>query len=95
MIVRGRSLKGYSVTFSSSAKKSLKKFDKRLAEQINKGLARLVDGDPSVDVKKMQGQEELYRLRIGDYRIIYEVHHHVIIVHVVKIGHRKDVYGNI
>ena len=40
----------------------------------------------------MAGEEELYRLRVGDYRVIYQIRDKVLLVLVVKIGHRKDVY---
>ena len=40
----------------------------------------------------MAGEEELYRFRVGDYRVIYQIRDKVLLVLVVKIGHRKDVY---
>lgn len=40
----------------------------------------------------MVGSECAYRLRVGDYRIIYEVYDDTIIIEVIKVGHRKDVY---
>ncbi len=40
----------------------------------------------------MQGNEELYRLRVGDHRIIYQIHDAVLIVLVVDIGNRRDIY---
>ncbi len=53
------------------------------------GLAR--DPRPR-GVKKLAGEEELYRLRVGDYRIIYQVRDRVLVVLVVNVGHRRDVY---
>lgn len=43
-------------------------------------------------VKKLQGDDNSYRLRVGDYRVIYEVVDNVLIVTVIKIGHRSDIY---
>lgn len=43
-------------------------------------------------VKKLQGEEKIYRVRVGDYRIIYEVQSAVLVVLVLKIGHRREVY---
>ncbi len=41
---------------------------------------------------KIVGEESTYRLRVGDYRVIYEVRDEVLVVLVVKVGHRRDVY---
>ncbi len=40
----------------------------------------------------MSGEENAYRVRVGDYRIIYEIHDAVLIVVVVRVGHRREVY---
>lgn len=40
----------------------------------------------------MTGEANTYRVRVGDYRILYEVHDRVLLVHVVRVGHRRDVY---
>ncbi len=43
-------------------------------------------------MQKLKGDEELYRIRIGDYRVVYTIEDKVQIVEVTKVGHRKDVY---
>ncbi|BAY98622.1 addiction module antitoxin [Tolypothrix tenuis PCC 7101] len=43
-------------------------------------------------VKKLKGTENSYRIRVGDYRIIYEVYDDVLLVNVVEMGHRRNVY---
>ena len=43
--------------------------------------------------EKLSGVEETYRIRVGDYRILYEVHDDVLLVLVVEVGHRREVYG--
>mgnify|MGYP001580816136 FL=1 len=43
-------------------------------------------------VKKLTGTDDLYRIRVGDYRIVYQIHDDRLIVLVVRIGHRRDVY---
>ena len=40
----------------------------------------------------MKGEDSVYRVRVGDYRIVYEVLDNVLLVHVVRIGHRREVY---
>ena len=63
---------------------------------------RLVDriaelaGDPRPQgSERLSGQIDLYRVRSGNYRVIYEVEDRVILVTVVKVGHRKDIYRKI
>jgi len=46
-------------------------------------------------VKKLSGKEDLYRLQVGDHRIIYQVQHNALLVLVVKLGHRREVYRRI
>ncbi len=87
-----KGLKDYDIRYSSSAIKFLKKLEKKASKKIYTGLQRLVSGAENVDVKKLKGHDVLYRLRIADYWVIYEVHHKEILIQVIKIGHRKDVY---
>ena len=47
---------------------------------------------PTKGVEKLEGQERRYRLRVGDYRVIYEIQDEVLIVLIVRIGHRREVY---
>ena len=38
------------------------------------------------------GSENVYRIRVGDYRVIYEMHDEILVIFVIRIGHRKDIY---
>lgn len=50
-------------------------------------------GDPRPKgVKKLFGLDDLYRIRVGEYRVVYQIQDNRLIVLVVRIGHRKDVY---
>jgi len=46
-------------------------------------------------IKKLRGADALYRIRIGDYRVVYEVRRDRLVVIVIKIGHRGEVYRNL
>ena len=52
-------------------------------------------GKPEGGIKKIEGEDELYRLRAGDYRILYQVKGKVLLVLIVGIGHRRDIYRRI
>jgi mRNA interferase RelE/StbE len=44
-------------------------------------------------VRKLAAKEELYRIRVGDYRVVYEIRDRELVVLVVKVGHRREVYS--
>ena len=82
----------YKVELSSTAFKALKKIPKKDLQRILKIITQFeTDPFPCGSIK-LVGEEDAYRVRAGDYRIIYEVHNNVLVVLVLKIGHRKEVY---
>ncbi len=86
-------LKDYKLTYSLKAKKYLEKLDKKIAAHIYKKLEQLVNGEDNLDVKKLSGTTEpRFRLRINDIRVIYEVVEHEIVVYIIEIGHRREIY---
>ncbi len=85
----------FSVEFRSSVLKSLKKFPKRDLVRIKKRIEDLSINLPDPTTTKMKGDNSFHKIRSGDYRIIYEIHEDKLVILVVKIGHRKDVYKNL
>jgi mRNA interferase RelE/StbE len=83
---------GYHIEFAPAAVRQLKKLtdsvQKRLIDRIEKLAANPRPGN----VKKLANEENLYRLPVGDYRVIYQIQDKVLIVLVVKIGHRRNIY---
>ena len=82
----------YSIEFRPSVLKSLKKFPKRDLVRIKKKVEELGSDLPDPKTTKMKGNNSFHKVRSGDYRIIYEIHNDRLVILVVKIGHRKDVY---
>ncbi|MDR2728697.1 MAG: type II toxin-antitoxin system RelE/ParE family toxin [Chitinispirillales bacterium] len=82
----------YTVTIKGSALKALHKLPKLAAMQISGCINGLSANPRPVGCKKLKGPNNLYRVRSGDFRIVYEIHDGRLIVLVVKVGHRKDVY---
>lgn len=83
------------IRFSSHALKQLKKIDRPVALRIIDYLERNVAplDEPRQIGKALQGQlTNLWRYRIGDYRVIVEIQDSELIIQVIKIGHRKDIY---
>ena len=86
-------LKGYRLIYANPAKKILEALPVEIAQRIYVKLGELVAGQSSLDIKKLSGyQDQRYRLRVGDYRIVYVVWKQQVIVYVIDIGHRKEIY---
>jgi mRNA interferase RelE/StbE len=87
---------GYTIIFSDDAKKSLRKLEKQTISRIFEKTKQLVSENPdNLNVKKLKSKIQLYRLKIGDYRIIYCIEYAKVIVYVVDVGHRRDIYNNL
>jgi len=81
----------YTILVERYAQKQILKLDKKVIPLIKTAIASLSENPRPYGYKKLKG-EEAYRIRIGDYRIIYEIDNDKIIVSVVSVGHRKEVY---
>lgn len=82
----------YSIEFRPAVLKSLKRFPKKDLVKIKKKIEALGVNLPSPDITKMKGNNPFHKIRSGDYRILYEIHDDRVVILIVKIGHRKDVY---
>lgn len=82
----------YKVEITTSAEKSLKKIPKKDIAKIVEAIQILAISPFPEGCRKLKGEEDVYRVRQGNYRIIYEVVENKLIILVLKIGHRKDIY---
>ncbi|MBH8576429.1 type II toxin-antitoxin system RelE/ParE family toxin [Nostocaceae cyanobacterium CENA369] len=82
----------YRVEILKGAFKQLKKLPPEVQERIQIKIDELATSPRPNGVKKLKGQENTYRIRVGDYRILYEFFDDVLLVTVVEIGHRSKVY---
>ena len=81
----------YRITIKKSAAKELEEIRKRDLRKIVKCIQSLVQNPRPQGVQKLSGQEQ-YRIRQGDYRIIYCIDDTNSIVDIIKIGHRREIY---
>jgi mRNA interferase RelE/StbE len=82
----------YTVDFRPSARKSLVKLPHRDQVRVITA-ADALSGEPRpAGAKKLIAEENLWRIRVGDYRVIYKVEDAKLLILVLKIGHRKDIY---
>ena len=82
----------YNVELAKSAEKELRRIDGRYIPRIFAAVESLAKEPRPVGCKKLSGSDHTYRIRIGTYRVIYDIQESRLLVLVIKIGHRKDVY---
>jgi mRNA interferase RelE/StbE len=84
----------YRIVLDVHAKRDLKALPAHIIRQIGKKIDALADNPFPPKVEPIKGQKSLWRIRSGDYRIIYTVKHNELLVLVIHIGDRKEVYKN-
>jgi mRNA interferase RelE/StbE len=84
----------YTVEFLKTAEKELAALPKEAQRQIARKIDALRENPRPPGGKLLQDEERFYRLRVGDYRVIYSIEGKRLVILVIKIGHRKDVYRN-
>lgn len=82
----------YAVEFLPSAEKALKRLPIVAQRRIVLAVAELADNPRPVGSVKLAGDENAWRIRVGDYRVLYDIRDRQLVVLVVRLGHRKDVY---
>lgn len=84
----------YAFRWRERAVRQLRAIPQPAALTILRALATLGD-DPrrsDTDIKKLAGYDDRYRLRVGDYRVIYDIEDQQLIILVVGVGHRREIY---
>jgi mRNA interferase RelE/StbE len=82
----------YQIEFVKQAAKQFRALLTQERERLQTKIDALETEPRPIGVIKLAGEEDLYRIRVGDYRIIYSIQDDQLLVLVVKIGHRRDVY---
>jgi mRNA interferase RelE/StbE len=84
----------YEVVFRPSADRALRRLPGDAQRRIVLAVADLADEPRPPGVVKLVGGENLWRIRVGVYRVVYEIHDDRLVVLVLRVAHRKDVYRN-
>ena len=82
----------YRVEFTRPALKEFQGLPRRARERIAPRVDALADDPRPHGAEKLEGGAEEYRIRVGDYRVIYEIRDDRLIVLVLRVGNRRDVY---
>jgi mRNA interferase RelE/StbE len=82
----------YEVLLSKTARKQLAHLPIVIHDKIIESISKLSAVSRPAGCKKLKGYKNVWRIRTGDYRIIYEIDDNVLRILVIAIGHRKDIY---
>jgi len=85
----------YSISFARSARKELERLSADVAERILTKIEALAKNSRPTGVVKLHGQKNLWRLRVGDYRVIYAIDDSAKTIDVSVIRHRREVYRDL
>lgn len=87
----------YKIELSKRSYKYLEKLDKKSKQRISNYLLLLTENprNPELDIKKIQGESSMYRLRVGSIRILYTIEDNILIITIIKIGPRGDIYNDL
>ena len=83
---------GYRVQITDPALKQLGKLSRAQRDRIRRRIRALADEPRPRGSIKLEGEDDLYRIRVGQYRVIYAIQDAELVVLVVRVGHRRDVY---
>lgn len=80
------------ILIGRQAKKDLERFPRKISLKISQEIFLLASTPFPGNSKKLQNEDDFYRVRVGDYRVVYQVNTKEKIILVTKVKHRKDVY---
>ena len=87
-----RRVPDYAVVFARSARKELQNLDPQVARRILKAIEALVANPRPSGVVKLEGASDLWRVRVGEWRVVYRISDRDRLVDVIAVRHRRDAY---
>lgn len=82
----------YQIEFSQQAEKQFEALPQQLQLRLQLRIDALAEDPRPPGVKKLKQAENQYRIRVGDYRIVYEIQDAILLVILLRIGHRSEIY---
>ena len=82
----------YEIEIKASAIRELEHLPKIIARRVSRAIDSLSSNPLPPGCQKLKGEEGLYRIRVGDYRIVYMINSGRLLIPVMRVAHRKDVY---
>ncbi len=81
----------YSIGYRASAERNLLRLDAAVRIRVIAAIDKLADNPRPPGCKKLRGMPG-FRIRVGDYRVVYAIHDRIIAIEIIDVGHRGDVY---
>jgi mRNA interferase RelE/StbE len=82
----------YEVQILPKAVRQIKALSVEVRQDVSITIQSLANEPRPIGVKKLSGEKDIYRVRIGNYRVLYRIVDKVLVVVVVSVGHRREVY---
>lgn len=82
----------YRIEVSATAEKQIRKLNKADQIRVLRAIRNLAKEPRPPGTRKLRGYEDVYRIRVGTYRILYSIESGRLLIIVLKVGHRRDVY---
>jgi mRNA interferase RelE/StbE len=82
----------YEVRLLVTAHRQLLRVPARIRSRVSAAIGALAADPRPAGCKKLAGNADYYRIRVGDYRVLYEVRDRDVLVLIIKVGHRREVY---
>ncbi len=82
----------YKIVFSKAVEKDIRGIPHHILDTIFSEIKTLSADPRPKGVKKLKGYNHIYRIRIGNYRVVYSIEDKILTIEIVKIAHRKEVY---
>jgi mRNA interferase RelE/StbE len=82
----------YRVELLPAAARQLAKLERRVQQRMARAINGLATDPRGANATKLRGAADVWRIRVGDYRVLYEIHDRQLVVLVIAVGHRASVY---
>ncbi len=85
----------FEISFARSARKELEDLPVELADRVLTRIEKLMDNPRPRGATKLRGRKNLWRIRVGDYRVVYSIDDEAELIDITHIRHRRDVYRDL
>ena len=83
----------YKIEFRPAARRDLKDLPRDVLDRVSRKIFALAENPRPLGVEKLSGSEEdFYRIRVGDYRVLYRIEDRILLIIIIKVRHRREVY---
>jgi mRNA interferase RelE/StbE len=84
-------MKKYQVEYTKRAKKQIEKLDRSISERVYDAITRLEREPRPAGSKSLTGRDG-WRIRVSDYRVVYDIFDKLLVIQVIQVGHRREIY---